>query len=127
MNETTLLVSQLAGPILVVMGLGFLLNLKFFLGVYKDFGKSPMMTLLLGMMTMLLGLLIVMRHNLWSTPAEVIVSIIGWGALVKSVGFIVAPKLLAKLSNAIANKSLIAVAAVGILIVGGYLNWVAYF
>ena len=127
MNETTLLVSQLVGPILVVMGLGFLFNLKFFLGVYKDFGKSSMMTLVLGMMTMLVGLLIVMRHNLWSTPAEIIVSIFGWGALVKGVAFLVAPKLIAKLTNAIANKSLMVVAIVVVLAVGGYLSWVVYF
>lgn len=127
MNETTLLVIQLAGPIFVAVGVGFLLNAKYFLGAYKDFENSPMLVITLGMVTMLMGLLIVLNHNLWSSAPEVIVSLLGFGAIIKGVAFFLAPTYVAKLAMSLMHKTLMMVSGAGIVILGGYLSLVAYF
>lgn len=127
MNETTMLVIQLAGPIFVAVGVGFLLNAKYFLGAYKDFEKSPMLVIVLGMTSMLMGLLIVLSHNLWSSAPEVIVSVLGWGAVLKGAAFFLAPTYVAKFAMSLMHKTMMMVSGVGVVILGGYLSWVAYF
>ncbi len=127
MNETTLLVIQLAGPILLAMGLGFLLNQKMYMKVYSDFSKYPFSVVLAGMMSMIMGLLIVMNHNLWSTPLEVIVSVLGWGALVKGVAFMVIPTFYEKMGKIFANKLFFVVVSLISIVIGGYLTWVGFF
>ena len=127
MNETTLLVVQLAGPILLALGLGFLLNQKMYMKVYSGFGKNPFMVVLAGMMSMVMGILIVMNHNLWSTPLEVIVSILGWGALVKGAAFMVIPTFYEKMGKIFTNKSFFTIVSLIAIVLGGYLSWVGFF
>lgn len=127
MNETTMLVIKLAGPIFVAAGVGFLFNAKYFLGVYKEVDESPMLVVLLGMTSMLMGLLIVLSHNLWSTAPEVIVSILGWAAIVKGAAFFVVPTFFAKFAKSLMHKTLLMVSGGGMAILGLYLSWVAYF
>jgi len=127
MNETTLLVVQLTGPVLLAMGAGFLLNPKMYAKVYSGFSKNPFSVLIAGMLSMVMGLLIVMNHNLWSTPLEVIVSILGWGALVKGAAFMVIPPFYEKMGKIFLNKPFYTVVSLISIVLGGYLSWVGFF
>jgi phosphotransferase system glucose/maltose/N-acetylglucosamine-specific IIC component len=127
MNETTMLVSQLAGPIIVAMGLGMLLNMKYYKKLYDVFSGSPFTVVVAAMASMLVGLLIVLDHNLWSTPQEIVVSIFGWAALVKGVLYFLAPTVLGKIGKAIVSKGLLTFAGILALALGGYMSWVGFF
>lgn len=127
MNETTLLVSQFAGPIFIVTGLGLLLNLKYFLKISGDFDKSPLTAMVSGMAAMVLGLAIVFKHNLWATPQEVVVSLLGWGSLVKGAAFLLAPTLIGKLTKSLLSTGYLVFGSVFVLALGGYLSWVGFF
>lgn len=128
MDDTTLLIIKLLGPILFVAGLGFVVNVKYFYDGLKNVDdESPVFILFMGMMTLLLGMLIIAKHNLWSSVNEIIVSVFGVLAVVKGVLLLLAPKQLLKFGVSLYSKGLLTVAGVVMLGLGGYLSWVGYF
>ena len=54
--------------------------------------QNPMMTLILGVITLAAGLAMVLAHNIWSGGTlVVVVTLVGWMALVKSLFFLFLP------------------------------------
>ncbi|MFH1533842.1 MAG: hypothetical protein ABID64_02830, partial [Nitrospirota bacterium] len=119
---------KLVGPILFVLGLGFVVNLDYFLGGLKNISKeSPIFVMIMGMMSLLIGLLIIMKHNLWSSVNEIIVSVFACLAILKGVLMLLAPKQFMKFAESLYSKGLLTVAGIVMLGLGGYLSWVGYF
>jgi len=126
MSTSTL--AQIIGPIVVAAAIGFLLHPKFYKTIMKDFEKHEGLTYLMGIMIMILGLVIVLNHNIWEFSAAGLITLIGWGSLIKGAIFIVVPNFLFKISKAIlGNSGLMKVAMVIWLVAGGYLSYVGYF
>lgn len=71
-------------------------------GVIADFEKSPGLTFLGAVLALVMGLAAVFVHNLWTDPAAILVSLIGWAVLAKGVLVLAAPEGLMKLAAAIA-------------------------
>ncbi len=128
MDDSTLLVIKLIGPIFFVMGLALVVNLKYFYKALKNVDEeSPVFVLLMGGASMLLGLLILTKHNLWSSVNEIIVSVFGCLAVVKGVLILLVPKWLLKFATNVYSTTTLTVGGIAILVFGGYLSWVAYF
>ncbi|NIA02413.1 MAG: hypothetical protein GWP15_03445 [Nitrospirae bacterium] len=128
MDDTTLLIIKLIGPIFFVAGLGFVVNVKYFYDGLKNLdNESPVFIMFAGMATLLVGMLIIAKHNLWSSVNEVIVSVLGVLSVVKGVLLLLAPKQLIKFGVSLYSKGLLTFAGVVMLGLGGYLSWVGYF
>jgi uncharacterized protein YjeT (DUF2065 family) len=126
MNDVTLLVIRFLGPIYLAVGVGFLLNQNYYEEMYKKVKGEPFMLLVTGMASMALGLAILNSHNTWTTFSEVLVSVIGWGALVKGAWISVCPKSVLKLSDKIMRKGLIAFSGGFALLIGAGLTWLGF-
>lgn len=92
MNNTTLLVLQLVGPAFTLLGLGMLLNKKFYLDSFEAFTKNAHLLTWAAFINLVIAAAILTHHNLWSTPQEVIVSLIGIFAGLKGLHMTLAPK-----------------------------------
>ena len=57
-----------------------------------SFLKSPGMMFIVGVVSTLLGAMIVSWHNSWGSLTEIIVSIVGWGSLLKGFMILAFPK-----------------------------------
>ena len=124
----TTTLAQIIGPTLLAAAIGFLANPKFYKKIMADFKKHEGLTYFTGIFTMVVGLLIVTNHNLWDCPTSVIISILGWAAIVKGATFLIAPSLLFAMSHSmLKNENLMKVAMFVILIVGVYLSYFGYF
>ena len=124
---TTTLV-QIIGPILIAVGIGFLGNPKLHEKIVKEMESSESLTYIAGLFSMLIGLIIVLNHNIWDSFLTCLISFIGWSAIVKGAAFIIAPKILFKMSKPLMqNTALIKFALVVALVAGGYLSYVGYF
>jgi len=66
-------------------------------------------------------------HNVWGNLPEVIVSLLGWGLLIKGTTFIVAPKLVDMSGDWAADSKLISVVGGFMLLIGAYLTYISYF
>jgi len=104
-------------------------NLKFYQRIIGDFFKNAALLYLGGVMALLFGIVIVLFHNVWVADWPVIITIFGWGGLIKGIWLIVFPNTAGKLTQAYQKKSsllvvhLIIVLVIGVLLtVKGYLT-----
>jgi hypothetical protein len=92
---TSTLIARLAGPVLLAMGIGIALGMSMEGGGYatmmKEFIASMPMIWLSGVLALVAGLAIVNAHNLWEPDWRVIITILGWLAIVRGLASILFP------------------------------------
>ncbi len=92
MNDLSILLGQLYAIALLTIGLGILLNTKYYLKAYDTMMKETGMIMVGGIFALLVGFLIVTRHNVWS-GWPTIITIFGWIAVLKGVLLLALPEL----------------------------------
>lgn len=116
--ELSILVASVYGAMMVAMGLGMLVNTGYYQDTVKDMMKSKSYLLLGSLCALAIGLLLVMYHNIWESSWVVIVTIIGWIALIKGVVFIVFPQSIQMWESVYANERSFKAMAVLALVIG---------
>lgn len=111
----------------MTMGLGFLLNPKYFKDAFEDMMKSSSFIVFGGALALVVGFLIVHYHNFWVSDWTVIITIIGWGGLIKGVVLFLAPKAMIKFSRVFLGKKNMHLMGVGALIFGLVLGYFGFF
>ncbi len=127
MNPTTTLIAQLAGPTLIAVGLGMLLNRSLYAKMYTAVATEVLAVFFMAIVMIIVGYLIVLNHNLWSTPTEIIVSLLGWGTLLKGIVLVVLPQWTANFTSKLPLYTLLPFAAIVTIVLGSYLVWAADF
>ena len=93
MSPRTLFLSKLIGLYCIFGSLSMLTHRETTLEAVTELLHSPSLILILGVMTLVAGLAMVLAHNIWSGGAlPVIVTLIGWLTLVKSLLFLFLPR-----------------------------------
>jgi small-conductance mechanosensitive channel len=97
------LIARLMGPVLLVMGLGMALGLwmspDVFNGVMKDFMGNLAIIWLVGVLTLVAGIAIINVHNVWESDWRVIITILGWLAILRGVTNLMFPGKVQELGN----------------------------
>ena len=130
MTSSTI-IARLMGPVLLFMGIGAVIGLlsKFpegYIGVLRDMNNQSA-TIILGMFALLAGLAIVNLHNLWVSDWRVIITILGWLAIVRGALSLLFPNKMYGIGEAIlASRSGTLIGAVIVILVGGILSWMGY-
>ena len=92
MSPRTLFLSKLIGLYCVLIGLSMMTRGQATVETVTALLQNSAMTLILGVITLAAGLAMVLAHNIWSGPAlTVIVTLVGWMALIKSLFFLFLP------------------------------------
>lgn len=125
--DLTLFLAQLWGPLIFAVALGIFVSRSYYTKIYQDLEKDALAVLLFGMVAMTSGIIHVSFHNVWGTFPQIMVSLLGWGLLLKGVLFIVVPKLIDQAGDGWVNLKLIPYAGIAMFLLGGYLTWFAYF
>jgi len=125
MNETTLFLSQLIGPILGVSGLSLLIRQDAYREFIQNLSKNRALLLYNGFIESTAGLALVLHHNLWTTPAEVIISFLGWAMLAEGVFDLFVSKTTIK-DIAHSGAGFMNTSGTLMLVAGAYLSYVAY-
>ncbi len=88
--QITVFFLKFLGTFTLVIGLSFLnkKNYEKFVELEKN------QNLFLGMITLMICMPIVLLHNIWTSPWEILISLIGWGGVLKAIGrFDIIPKI----------------------------------
>jgi hypothetical protein len=97
--ETSVLLAKVLGIIYIVLGVGILVNLKALPKMVDDFFNNTGLTFLGGITTLIFGLVIVAFHNVWLGHWGLIITVIGWLAVIKGAILIIRPQILAAVSR----------------------------
>lgn len=92
--ELSIFVAKVMAIIYIAAGFAALRGAINFTKVVDDFVKSKGLTFLAGFFTVLVGMLLIEYHNFWVKDWTVVITLVGWGAVIKGVMFIAFPELL---------------------------------
>lgn len=124
--DSTLFLAQIWGPVIMAMGLGMYMSRAYYVKVYQDIDKNVFAALIFGMVAMAVGIAQVLYHNVWGSFPEILISILGWGTLVKGALFILMPNFVDKMGDRWISMKLHPISGAITLIFGAYLTWFAY-
>lgn len=124
--DTTIFLAQLWGPVILAAGVGMFVSREQYIKAYRDVGKDAMAGLVFGMAAMAAGIAQVLFHNTWEGLLEVIISLLGWGILIKGALFLIAPRFVDQMGDRWIKAKILPAAGGLMILIGGYLTWISY-
>jgi hypothetical protein len=94
-------IARLAGPVLVVIGIGVLLNLQHYIALIAEAVRSPMLIYIAGLLALTGGLAMLNAYRAWTADWRVVVTVLGWLMVIGGVFRIALPRLTAGLAAAV--------------------------
>lgn len=95
---------QVFSLVYLAIGIGITVNPAFYRKMFADFIENSAILYLGGIMALVVGFLIVAFHNTWVMDLSVIITIIGWMALIKGIVILILPKAMISLSKSIISS-----------------------
>jgi hypothetical protein len=125
--QTSIFLAKLLGPLLVVLGVGLLVNRSVYREMAQEFLASRALIYLSGLLALLAGLAIVNVHNVWVLGWPVVITAFGWLTLFGGILWMVFPDRAKALGSAIFDApGVLLIASIVQLGLGGYLTMVGY-
>jgi len=120
---------QCLGVIYLAVGLGMLSNPQYYKQMMMDFKNNRASMYMGGIFLLAIGFLLVTFHNIWAAEVSVIITVIGWIALVKGILLLVLPEMMMKSMDIFLNKKNTALMVIASLVVilGVLLAWLGFF
>jgi uncharacterized membrane protein len=125
--QTSIFIAKLLGPVFLVAGLAILFNPKEFRAMLKEFIKSRVQIYMAGMLGLLGGLALVLTHNVWAFDWRLIITLIGWVAIIRALVTIFQPQWVAAAGSKLhTQQGLFSAAAALSLVIGLVLSYFGY-
>ena len=120
-------IAGLIGPTLIAIAVALLVNLESFPALAESVSRDPLLIFVSGVLMFIAGLAIVRVHNRWEADWTVLVTVLGWIALIGGLARMMFPTELAAMATKVSqDKGLIAAEAVVLLVVGAFLSYKRY-
>ncbi len=111
----------------IAIGIGILINPDVYKKIYQDFIDNGMALYFGGFTALAIGYLLVTFHNVWEMDWHVIITVIGWIALIKGMLILVRPEAMIALTKAIIKKEgALKIQAVIVIIFGLLLSFLGF-
>ncbi len=113
----------------LLMGLSYIVQATQWAELAKDALRYPHQYFPMVLTILLLGLTVVSLHNVWVADWPVVITVLGWGMLIKSMLFLLAPQLMAGFVSWAQNSLAIWIRIGGLILVtvGGLLVYLISF
>jgi hypothetical protein len=125
--QRSLYLAKLIGPVLVVVGLGALVNAAIYRAMAGEMLNSIAFIYIAGLFSLIAGLALVLAHNVWVAGWPVIITVLGWLGIVGGTFRIIAPQQVAAIGFNIINHPLLPIISGGVVLaVGAVLSYFGY-
>lgn len=120
-------IARILGPVLVVIGIGLLVEGETFTVIAGDFVRNGALIYLSGLIILAVGLAILNVHHIWVWDWPVVITIFGWLSLIGGIFRILATSLVQRMGEAvIANPRWLIAGGAATLVLGGFLAVMGY-
>ncbi len=89
--ELALVVEKIVGYLYFILGWSLLLQKRFWIQLVRNFDRQSLSLPFSALTGLIIGLTVVTVHNIWTADPSVLVTLIGWIAVLKSTLFLLAP------------------------------------
>ena len=121
--------ASIIGPFYLVMGLSILFYAREWKKVLAELSKDHLMMLSGMILSFIIGLILLNEYNVWSWDWNIIITITGWGALIKGIFYLLAPGSWTKdilKWHASLSEIWYYVLSVVMIVVGGIMTQISY-
>jgi uncharacterized membrane protein HdeD (DUF308 family) len=124
---TTKMIAGLMGPTLLAIGVAMLINASHFPEMAKQIGNDPGLIFVSGILLLVAGLAIVRVHNFWNGGWRVVVTVLGWLAVISGLLRMFLPFWAASIASTLGQSSTpVIIGGLLPLLVGGFLSYKAF-
>jgi hypothetical protein len=124
---TSIFLAKLIGPFFLILGASLLINRVQFRAMVDEFVRTPALVFLTGLMILPVGLAIVITHNVWSADWRLLITILGWLAIISGALRLLAPQQALNVVRRLYIKPNVLYVSAGIwLVVGAVLSFYGY-
>jgi hypothetical protein len=124
---TSIFLAKLIGPCLVVIAISLIVNAKTFHGIAEQFTHNPALVYLVGHIVLPAGLATVLVHNVWVADWPILITILGWLAVIGGAIRIIMPQGAARVGQKFsARPSTIVAIGVFWFVIGAVLCFFGY-
>jgi hypothetical protein len=125
--QTSAFLAQLIGPLLLVMGVGMAANADSYRDMAREFLASRALIYIAGLLAFVPGLAIVLVHNVWAFDWRVIITLLGWLAVIGGIFRLVAPAQVQAMGSAmLARQGWLMGGGIAVGALGAVLTLVGY-
>lgn len=96
MSQTTLLLTQMFGIYLTVMGIVMLIGRETFSKRVISYMNDEAASLLGGIVTLIMGIILVTFHNMWVLAWPLVITVLCWWVLIKGALLLLCPHIFHK-------------------------------
>jgi len=122
-----LLVAQLMGPLYLAVGIGMFVSSDHYKKMYDEVMKNRSMLYFSGLIATVAGLLILRVHSEWTSDWTVVITLIGWLALLKGVFLLIIPQQFVGWNKWVLSENGMMISKLIVLILGAGLTYFGYF
>ena len=123
--ELSILVAKIMALAYISVGIGMLSGKLTYNKIIGGFEKSPGLTYLAGIFTLIIGVLLVEYHNIWVKNWTVLITIIGWVALIKGVMLVAFPQFISYFKNWYKNTRAWSIFIIALGLLFGYFGFLS--
>jgi hypothetical protein len=124
---TSIFLAELIGPVCLVIGAALFINGAGLRALLFEFIDSPALIFLSGIFTMTAGLAIVLTHNVWAADWRVVITLIGWLAVIGGAIRIAVPQQTIEFGRIMLTNIYTVPVVMGIyLVIGALLTYFGY-
>jgi hypothetical protein len=127
--QRSIFLAKLIGPLLAAIGVALIFNADIFRAMAQEFLKSYALIYLAGLLALAAGLAIVNTHNEWTADWRVVITLIGWLAVIGGIIRIVLPRAVelvgSSMVTAVSNSWIVGEGVV-LLALGAWLSYAGY-
>lgn len=120
--DISIFFARFLGGFFVIFGLLFIATRQ--LGKTIEMTDNKAFVISTGYITLLLGLVTVVLHNLWVADWRIVITLIGWGWLIKGILKIGFPEFINKHAQKFAKKEVSS--AIILIFLGAWLLWLGF-
>lgn len=118
--------AQVLGPAFVIFALSAFMNRQWMRTMMDRLSEDNPVLMLGGTFRVLVGLVIIVSHNMWVWSWELLITLIGWVALLKGVLVLWWPSQVMKMKKSLVTDNMIMLAGVVALVIGAVLCYYGY-
>jgi len=124
-TSVTTLYLQAFGLFYLAVGLKLLLDASSWPKMIEEFKASESLSFLSGLLVFVIGVCILATHQGWQGWQAILISLVGWAALIKGLLLVVIPKPFLSMSSVIIkNEGFVRIGSFVVIALGAWLLWV---
>ena len=119
--------ARIIGPYLLIVGTALLTRQQMLVAMLPDFMHQSGLVFFAGAFTVLAGLILLTAHHRWTSPAAIVVTLMGAAAVLKGAWLMLAPEWGAEVTNSFVTSPTAMISAAAFeLLIGAWLTFVGW-